>query len=216
MRLLGDNSCLGDTDTLYVVGAPDAPADGGSEPPADPFTYTGAYKTIPNHPCNALLSADGATAMWFSTDRMIAFLGPTGALSNTCPVGVYYVLSQASFFHGTWSENLVNAGAFQKVQGNKPTTLSVRCLDAQTQALVKQTKVHSTHRYTTDSRSVAIAALVVGVMSLMLVCCGLVFLCGVWRRPEEKSPAARPFAQRGIRVKTIIPRARKAQSALDL
>jgi hypothetical protein len=215
MHLLSDSACLGDTDTLYVVGAPDV-ADAKTGAPLDPFLYTGSYKTISNHPCNALLSADGATALWFSTDRMIAFLGPTGALSNTCPVGVYYVLSQASFFRGTWSENLVSAGAFQRVQGNSPTSLSVRCLDAQTQALVKQTKVHSTHTYTTDSRSVAIAALVVGVLSLMLVCFGMVFLCGMWRRPEEKSPSARSFVQRGIRVKTLIPRAKKAQSALDL
>lgn len=205
---------MADTDTLYVVGAPDDA--GAKDVPADPFTYTGAYKTIPNHPCNALLSADGATALWFSTDRMIAFLGPTGALSNICPVGVYYALSQSSFFQGTWSENLVNSGTFQKVQGNKPTTFSVRCLDAQTQALVKQTKLHVTHKYTTDSRSVAIAALIVGGLSLLLVCFGLVFLCGVWRRPEEKSPATRSFAQRGIRVKTVIPRSKKAQSALDL
>jgi hypothetical protein len=206
------SACRADTDTLFVVGATDT--TDASLP--EPFKYSGSYKTIPNHPCNALLSTDGSTALWFSTDRLIAFLGPTGTLSNNCPVGVYYVLMQTSFFLGTWTENLHNAGVFQKVQGNKPTSLAVRCLDAQTQSLINQQHVHASHTFTSDSRSVAVVALVIGLLSIVLACCGLVFLCGFWRRSEEKSPAARGFAQRGVKVKTTIPRAKKASSALDL
>jgi len=69
-----------------------------------------------------------------------------------------------------------------------------------------------------DSKSVAVAALVIGIISIGIACAGLIFLCGYTRKRAEgeKISATRSFKQEGIKIRHHIPKAKKVKTALDL
>ena len=149
--------CPATPQTLKVLGASTSPA-----PDAD--AYAGTYEAVAGHPCRAYQNA-GGRALWFSSDKQVAYLGALGALSNDCPAGAFY--AAADFGTGSWPEALVAAGQFKSVVGDVDAGLYLVCPFDQGVTSVPQ---GATGDDGVDAGLVV--ALVVGLLALVCMCCG--------------------------------------------